>query len=340
MVIPNPVQSVAIRDKYGIDYETSTPLVAYRETILAPAKASYKHKKQTGGYGQYGEVYLEVEPLPRGGGFEFADKIVGGAIPKNYIPGVEKGVREALDDGAVAGYPVVDVRAAVVFGSYHDVDSSEPAFKIAGRTAFKLAMEQGKPILLESIMDLTVFVDEKYTGDVMRDLNSKRGRVLGMDNLGGAGQVIKAKVPQAELLKYAIELRSVTSGTGSSEMEFSHYEPISGKIAYDVIKETQRRKEEAAKEKLARHARRDPEGERSGDSRRGRAYIPHQRRRSPPCRHRDGRRSKRHLLHRRQDRQPQDLPRRHEGIHRARRPDDHRGGEEAQRFRQGINNKS
>jgi elongation factor G len=249
MVLPNPFHSVAIRDKYGIDYETSTPLVAYRETILAPAKASYKHKKQTGGYGQYGEVYLEVEPLPRGGGFEFADKIVGGAIPKNYIPGVEKGVREALDDGAVAGYPVVDVRAAVVFGSYHDVDSSEPAFKIAGRTAFKLAMEQGKPILLESIMDLTVFVDEKYTGDVMRDLNSKRGRVLGMDNLGGAGQVIKAKVPQAELLKYAIELRSVTSGTGSSEMEFSHYEPISGKIAYDVIKETQRRKEEAAKEK-------------------------------------------------------------------------------------------
>jgi elongation factor G len=238
-----------IRDRYGIEYETSTPLVAYRETILAAAKANYKHKKQTGGHGQYGEVYLEVEPLPRGGGFEFLDRIVGGAIPKNYIPGVEKGVREALDEGVVAGYPVVDVRAAVVFGSYHDVDSSELAFKIAGRTAFKLAMEQGKPTLLEPIMDLTVFVDEKYTGDVMSDLNSKRGRVLGMDNLGGAGQVIRAKVPQAELLKYAIELRSVTSGTGSFEMEFSHYEPISGKIAEDVIKETLRRKEEAAKEK-------------------------------------------------------------------------------------------
>jgi elongation factor G len=238
-----------IKDKHGIDYETSTPLVAYRETVLTPAKASYKHKKQTGGHGQYGEVYLEIEPLPRGSGFEFADKIVGGVIPKNYIPGVEKGVREALEEGVVAGYPVVDVRAAVVFGSYHDVDSSELAFKIAGRTAFKLAMEQGRPTLLEPVMDLSVFVDEKFTGDVMSDLNSKRGRVLGMDNLSGAGQVIKAKVPQAELLKYAIELRSHTSGTGSFEMEFSHYEPISGKIAEDVIKETQRRKEEAAKEK-------------------------------------------------------------------------------------------
>jgi elongation factor G len=238
-----------IKEKYGIEVETSTPLVAFRETIQTPSKASYKHKKQTGGHGQYGEVFLEIEPLPRSGGFEFADKIVGGVIPKNFIPGVEKGVREALDEGVVAGYPVVDVKAALVFGSYHDVDSSELAFKIAGRTAFKLAMEQGKPTLLEPIMNLSVFVDDKYTGDIMSDLNSKRGRVLGMDNLGGGIQVIKAKVPQAELLKYSIELRALTSGTGSFEVEFSHYDPISGKISDDVVKETQRRKEEAAKEK-------------------------------------------------------------------------------------------
>ncbi len=238
-----------IKENYGIDYVTSTPLIAYRETITVPAKADYKHKKQTGGHGQYGQVFLEIEPLPRGGGFEFVDKIVGGVIPKQYIPGVEKGVREAMEEGVVAGYPVVDVKVSLVFGSYHEVDSSELAFKIAGRQAFKLAMEKAKPTLLEPIMDLTVYVDEKYTGDIMSDLNSKRGRVLGMDSLGGGLQVIRAKVPQAELLRYAIELKSLTSGTGSFEMEFSHYEPISGKIAEDVIKETMRRREQAEKEK-------------------------------------------------------------------------------------------
>jgi len=238
-----------IKEKAGIDVETSTPLVAYRETVLVPSKADYKHKKQSGGHGQYGQVFLEIEPLERGGGFEFLDKIVGGAIPKQYIPGVEKGVKEALEEGVVAGYPVVDVKVSLVFGSYHEVDSSELSFKIAGRQAFKLAMEQAKPTLLEPIMDLKVYVDDKYTGDIMSDLNSKRGRVLGMDNVGGGIQMIKAKVPIAELLKYSIELRSLTSGTGSFEMEFSHYEPIGGKIAEDVIKDTMRRKEEQAKEK-------------------------------------------------------------------------------------------
>jgi len=238
-----------IKEKYGINYETSTPLVAYRETIQASAKADYKHKKQTGGHGQYGQVFLELEPLKRGTGFEFVDKIVGGAIPKQYIPGVEKGVKEAMEEGIVAGYPVVDVRASLYFGSFHDVDSSELAFKIAGRQAFKLAMEKAKPTLLEPIMNLNVYVSDNYTGDIMSDLNSKRGRVLGMDNLGGGIQLIKAKVPQAELLKYSIELRSMTSGTGSFEMDFSNYEPISGKIADDVINETQKRKEEEAKNK-------------------------------------------------------------------------------------------
>ena len=238
-----------IKDRQGIEFVTSTPLVAYRETVTVPAKASYKHKKQSGGHGQYGEVHLEIEPLQRGSGFEFVDKIVGGVIPKGYIPGVEKGVLEALEDGVVAGYPVVDVRANLVFGSYHEVDSSELSFKIAGRQAFKLAMEQGKPTLLEPVYDLSVYVSDQYTGDIMSDLNSKRGRVLGMDNVGGGIQKIRAKVPQAELLKYSIELRSITSGTGSFEMEFSHYDPISGKIAEDVIKETERRKEETAREK-------------------------------------------------------------------------------------------
>jgi elongation factor G len=238
-----------IKEKQGIEFETSTPLVAYRETIQTPGKGNYKHKKQSGGHGQYGEVHLEIEPLERGGGFEFVDKIVGGVIPKGYIPGVEKGIAEALDEGIVAGYPVVDVRVNLVFGSYHEVDSSELSFKIAGRQAFKLAMEQSKPTLLEPVMDLSVYVSDQFTGDIMSDLNSKRGRVLGMDNLGGGVQKIRAKVPQSELLKYSIELRSITSGTGSFEMEFSHYEPISGKIAEDVVTATQRRKEEAAKEK-------------------------------------------------------------------------------------------
>ena len=238
-----------IKEKQGIEFITSTPLVAYRETIQAAGKGNYKHKKQSGGHGQYGEVHLEMEPLQRGGGFEFVDKIVGGVIPKGYIPGVEKGIAEAMEEGVVAGYPVVDVRVSLVFGSYHEVDSSELSFKIAGRQAFKLAMEQSKPTLLEPVMDLAVFVSDQFTGDIMSDLNSKRGRVLGMDNLGGGIQKIRAKVPQSELLKYSIELRSITSGTGSFEMEFSHYEAISGKIAEDVITATQRRKEEAAKEK-------------------------------------------------------------------------------------------
>lgn len=238
-----------IKEKHGIEFITSTPLVAYRETIQAAGKANYKHKKQSGGHGQYGEVHLEIEPLDRSVGFEFVDKIVGGVIPKGYIPGVEKGIAGAMEEGVVAGYPVVDVRVSLVFGSYHDVDSSELSFKIAGRQAFKLAMEQSKPTLLEPVMNLSVYVSDQYTGDIMSDLNSKRGRVLGMDNLVGGIQKIRAKVPQSELLKYSIELRSITSGTGSFEMEFSHYDPISGKIAEDVVTETQRRKEEEAKEK-------------------------------------------------------------------------------------------
>ena len=238
-----------IKEKNAIEVVTSTPLVAYRETVTTSSKADYKHKKQSGGHGQYGQVFLEIEPLERGGGFAFIDKIVGGAIPKQYIPGVEKGVKEALEEGVVAGYPVVDVKTALVFGSFHEVDSSELSFKIAGRQAFKLAMEKAKPTLLEPIMDLRVYVNDKYTGDIMSDLNSKRGRVLGMDNVGGGIQMIKAKVPMAELLKYAIELRAITSGTGSFEMEFSNYEPIGGKIAEDIIKETMQRREELAKEK-------------------------------------------------------------------------------------------
>ncbi len=233
-----------IKEKNKIEFVTSTPLVAYRETIQTSGKGDYKHKKQSGGHGQYGQVFLELEPLPKGSGFEFADKITQGAIPKGYIPGVEKGVKEAMKEGIIAGYPVVDVKTSLVFGSFHEVDSSELAFKIAGRHAFKIAMEQSKPVLLEPVMNLNVYVDDKYTGDIMSDLNSKRGRVLGMDNIGSSLQLIKAKVPKASLLKYSIELRSITSGTGSFEMDFTYYEPITGKIAEDVLKETKKRKEE------------------------------------------------------------------------------------------------
>ncbi len=232
-----------IKEKNKIELVTSTPLVAYRETIQVSGKGDYKHKKQSGGHGQYGQVFLELEPLPKSGGFEFVDKISQGAIPKGYIPGVEKGVKEAMGEGIIAGYPVVDIKISLVFGSFHEVDSSELAFKIAGRQAFKIAMEKSKPVLLEPVMNLDVFVGDRYTGDIMSDLNSKRGKVLGMDNVASGLQLIKAKVPKSELLKYSIELRSITSGTGSFEMDFSHYESITGKIADDVKNETKKRKE-------------------------------------------------------------------------------------------------
>ncbi|MDR2617785.1 MAG: elongation factor G [Treponema sp.] len=218
-----------------IEVETHVPRVAYRETITKKAGAEYTHKKQTGGHGQYGKVVLEIAPLARGGGYKFENKIFGGAVPKNYIPGVEKGIAEGMARGTMAQYPVVDVEVAIVDGKYHPVDSSELSFKLAARNAFREAMRQANPTLLEPIMNLTVFVEDKYLGDVMSDLSGKRGRILGQDSVGGIAE-IRAEVPQAELLRYSIDLRSITSGTGSFGVSFDHYAPISGRIAEDVIK--------------------------------------------------------------------------------------------------------
>jgi elongation factor G len=224
-----------IKTNQKIEIETHIPKVAYRETIGKKAGAEYTHKKQTGGHGQYGKVLLEIAPLPRGENYQFINAIFGGAIPKNYIPGVEKGVLEGMAHGTMASYPVVDVEVKVVDGKYHPVDSSELSFKLAARNAFRDAMRQANPTLLEPVMNLTVFVEEKYLGDVMSDLSGKRGKILGQDSAGGIAE-IRAEVPQAELLRYSIDLRSITSGTGSFAVAFDHYAPISGRIADDVIK--------------------------------------------------------------------------------------------------------
>jgi len=224
-----------IRTNQKIEVQTRVPRVAYRETISKKSSAEYTHKKQTGGHGQYGKVVLEIAPLGRGDGYKFENKIFGGAVPRNYIPGVEKGIAEGMAHGTMAQYPVVDVEVAIVDGKYHPVDSSELSFKLASRNAFREAMRQANPTLLEPIMSLTVFVEDKYLGDVMSDLSGKRGRILGQDSTGGIAE-IRAEVPQAELLRYSIDLRSITSGTGSFGVAFDHYSPISGRIAEDVIK--------------------------------------------------------------------------------------------------------
>jgi len=223
-----------IRRKFGVEVKLDLPKIPYKETITMSANAEYKHKKQTGGHGQYGHVLLELEPLPRGGGFEFAKKIVGGAIPQNYIPSVEKGINEAKQEGVLAGYPVVDVKVSLYDGSFHPVDSSDIAFKIAGAQALKKGLSQGQPVLIEPIMNLTITVPEMYTGDITSDLNTKRGRVLGM-NPGNGINVIEAQAPYAELLRYALNLRSLTQGRGSFVMEFDHYEEVPAHLSQKTI---------------------------------------------------------------------------------------------------------
>ncbi len=226
-----------VHNQSKIDVETSMPRIAYRETIQRKAQAEYTHKKQSGGHGQFGKVVLSVEPLARGEKYKFTNAIYGGAISKGYIPGVEKGVHEAMEKGVSAGYPVVDVGITVLDGKEHPVDSSEMSFKIASRNAFKDAMRNAGPILLEPVMNLTVFVENTYLGDIMSDLSSRRGRILGQSSPASGIEEINAQVPHKELLRYAIDLRSMTSGTGSFEMAFDHYDPISGKVAQEVIAE-------------------------------------------------------------------------------------------------------
>ena len=226
-----------VKNQSKIEIQTSIPRIAYRETIQRKSQAEYTHKKQSGGHGQFGRVVLAIEPLPRGEKYKFTNAVFGGAISKGYIPGVEKGVIEAMEKGVSAGYPVVDVAVTVLDGKEHPVDSSEMAFKIAARNAFKDAMRNAGPILLEPIMNLTVFVENSYLGDIMSDLSSRRGRILGQSAPASGIEEIRAQVPHKELLRYAIDLRSMTSGTGSFEMSFDHYDPISGKIADEIIAE-------------------------------------------------------------------------------------------------------
>jgi len=237
-----------LKQKYNVDVDLIEPRVPYRETIKAVVKdAEYKHKKQTGGHGQYGHVHLRLEPLKRGQGFEFVDEIVGGVVPGKFIPAVEKGVLEALKEGVLAGYPVVDVRVVLHYGSYHDVDSSEMAFKIAGSQAFKKGFLEAKPVLLEPISNLEVKVPEDAMGDVMGDISGRRGKILGMDTVGHY-QVIRAQVPAAELHKYATILRSKTGGRGVFTSSMSHYEEVPRDQAEKIIQaaEKNKNKEQAA----------------------------------------------------------------------------------------------
>jgi len=225
-----------LKQSQKVELVTNIPRVAYRETITKKSGAEYTHKKQTGGHGQYGRVVLEIAPRGRGEGYNFINAIFGGAIPKNYIPGVEKGIAEAMQRGVLASYPVVDVEVKLVDGKYHPVDSSELSFSLAARSAFREAMKQAAPVLLEPVMNLTVFVESKYLGDVLSDLSVKRGKISGQNSIGGGIEEIRAQVPQNELLRYSIDLRSITSGTGSFSVEESHYAPPGGRIAEDIIK--------------------------------------------------------------------------------------------------------
>lgn len=233
-----------IKRRYNIDATTATPKVPYRETIRKPVEGIHaRYKKQTGGRGQFADVVIRMEPLPRGEYFEFVDEIFGGAIPRNFIPAVEKGIRNSMQSGVLAGFPVVDIKVTLYDGKFHPVDSSDLAFQIAASMAFKEAMQKADPVLLEPIMNVEVTVPEEHMGDVLADLNSRRGRVLGVDQQGKY-QVIKAQVPMAEMFRYALDLRSMTSARGWFTMEFSHYEEVPYDIAQKIIAAAQAEKED------------------------------------------------------------------------------------------------
>lgn len=231
-----------LKHQFGVDVVLTTPKVPYLETIKGKIEIRGRYKKQSGGRGQYGDAWLRIEPLPHGGGFEFVNAVVGGVIPKQYIPAVEKGVYEAMQGGILAGYPATDIKVTVYDGSYHDVDSSEMAFKVAGSLGFKEGSKQSKPTLLEPIMKMEITVPEEYMGDVMGDINSRRGRVLGMESQQRK-QTISALVPMAEVLKYAPTLTSMTGGRGSYTMEFDRYEEVPAQFQEKIIAEAQKAKE-------------------------------------------------------------------------------------------------
>ncbi|HYV63686.1 MAG TPA: elongation factor G, partial [Bryobacteraceae bacterium] len=223
-----------LKKRYGVDVELHAPKIPYRETIRGKADVQGRHKKQTGGHGQFGDCWIRVEPLARGAKFSFENEVFGGAIPRNFIPAIEKGIVEAAEKGYLAGFPMVDFRVVVYDGSYHDVDSSEMSFKLAARKAFRAAMEQAKPTLLEPVMNVEVQAPVEYAGDLMGDMNGRRGRIAGMDTKGGT-QIIKAQVPMAEMLSYQNDLTSMTQGRASFSMEFSHYDYVPQLQAEKVI---------------------------------------------------------------------------------------------------------
>ncbi len=228
----------------GVEVDTSIPRVAYRETINGKADGHYRHKKQTGGAGQFGEVYLRVEPLPRGAPdtLDYVDDVVGGAIPRQFNPAIEKGIRQKMAEGVVAGYPVVDVRASVYDGKYHDVDSKEIAFVIAGRNAFADAIHKARPVLLEPVVTLEIEIPSRFMGDITSDLNTRRARITGMESAGDS-QIIRAQAPLAEMQTYSTQLRSITAGEGSFHMDFSHYDVVPGNVAQTVIAKAQAERE-------------------------------------------------------------------------------------------------
>jgi elongation factor G len=231
-----------LKRKYGVEVNQVPLLLPYKETFKGPVKALGRHVKQSGGHGQYAICNIEVEPLPRGSGFEYVDKIYGGAVPNQFIPSVEKGVRKSMEDGLVAGFPVVDIRVTLYDGKYHSVDSSDMAFQIAGALALKEAAAQAEMVLLEPVLELEVLVPDEYVGDILGDLSSRRGRVVGTDPVGTGRTLVRATVPEAEAIRYAIDLRSMTRGKGSFARRFSHYEELPPHLAAKVVEETNARK--------------------------------------------------------------------------------------------------
>ena len=223
-----------LKRRFGIEVETHIPKIPYKETITTKSQAQYKHKKQSGGHGQYGEVHIKIEPLPRGTGFEFVDEIVGGSIPRQYIPAVEKGIREVLDKGLLIGHPIVDLRVRLHYGSYHDVDSSEASFKIAASHAFHDAFNHAKPVLLEPIVNIEVVIPTKFMGEITGNLSSHRGHIKGMDTMGDL-QVVRAAIPMSSIANYETELKSMTGGQGSFTMEFSHYDIVPVHLIQSII---------------------------------------------------------------------------------------------------------
>jgi elongation factor G len=241
------VQIERMKRKFGVEVSTAPAKIAYRETFRGAAKGLGRHVKQTGGHGQYAVCNIEVEPLPRGEGFEYVDKIFGGAIPNQFIPSVGKGVVKTMQQGVISGNPMVDIRVTLVDGKFHTVDSSDMAFQLAGSLALKEAAAAGGVVLLEPIVEVEVVVPESYTGDIMGDLNSKRAKIQGMESAGAGKQRVKALVPQAEVARYAIDLRSMTGGRGAFTMRFSHYEEVPTHLADRIVAEAQKAKEEAQK---------------------------------------------------------------------------------------------